>query len=64
MMVYVFGNWFFLVVVMYGFCRVVLMVEFIFGKDVIDFVVNNFYVDDGFVFVFVLLEVIDFMKRM
>lgn len=49
---------------MYGFCRVVLMVEFIFGKDVIDFVVNNFYVDDGFVFVFVLLEVIDFMKRM
>lgn len=43
MIVYVFGNSLFFVVVIYGLCKVVEKVEL----DVQDFIYKNFYVDDG-----------------
>lgn len=59
MMVYVFGNCLFLVVVIYGICCCVVYLDF----DVIDFVFNNFYVDDGFFSCFSEEVVVDLMKR-
>lgn len=57
MMIYVFGNSLLLVVVMFGFRRVVEG----FLEDLRDLVCNNFYVDDGFLFCVIEEEVISFV---
>lgn len=58
MCVYVFGNSLLFVIVIYGICKIVENVD----EDVKDFVNCNFYVDDGFIFLFDEVSVIDFMK--
>lgn len=63
MTVHVFGNRPSPAVATYGLRRAALMAESTFGKDVTDFVVNNFYVDDGLVSVPAPSEAIDLMKR-
>nr|XP_034322315.1 uncharacterized protein LOC117688380 [Crassostrea gigas] len=63
MTVHVFGNRPSPAVATYGLRRAALMAESTFGKDVTDFVVNNFYVDDGLVSVPAPTEAIDLMKR-
>lgn len=63
MWVYVFGNLFLLVVVVYCFCKVVCVKEDDYGCDVVDFVRWNFYVDDGLIFLLIFDEVISLFKR-
>lgn len=59
MKVYVFGNILFLVVVIYGFWKVL----FVGDDDVCKFVYNNFYVDDGLMLFVIELEVINLMRK-
>lgn len=63
MCVYVFGNSFLLIIVIYGFCKIVKIRKEFYGDDVIYFVCNDFYVDDGFILFLILDMVIDLMKR-
>lgn len=55
MKVYVFGNSFFFVVVIYGLRKIVDIVEEKYGKDMKKFVYFNFYVDDV-LFLYVIIE--------
>lgn len=54
MNVYFFGNGFSLVVVIFGFRRIVIDGEEEFGENVMKFVYCNFYVDDGLVLIFIV----------
>lgn len=62
MTVHVFGNRPSPAVATYGLRRAALMAESTFGKYVTDFVVNNFYVDDGLVSVPAPSEAIDLIR--
>lgn len=57
MNVYLFGVVLFFVVVNYSFYKIVEIGCVEFGDKVVDFLCRNFYVDDGFILVFVILEV-------
>lgn len=59
MKVYVFGNIFLLVVVIYGLWKIVENED----SDVRNYVMKNFYVDDGFIFLFFSVEVIRLLKK-
>lgn len=59
MWVYVFGNCLLLVVVMYVLCKVNENGE----KNIRDYVEWNFYVEDGLIFVLIVDEVIELMKK-
>lgn len=49
MKVYVFGNSFFLVIVILGFRKILELFEESYGFDVKEFIKRNFYVDDGLI---------------
>lgn len=49
MNVYLFGNGFSFVVVIYGLCRIVIDGEEEYGEEVKKFICCNFYVDDGLI---------------
>lgn len=53
MNVYFFGNGFSLVVVTFGFRKIVVDGEEEFGEEVMKFVYRNFYVDDGLALLFI-----------
>lgn len=63
MCVYVFGNSLLFVVVIYGFRRIVYIVEDKYGSDVCSFVECNFYVDDGLILMLFLEEIVSLMER-
>lgn len=63
MCVYVFGNSLLFVVVIYGFRRIVYIVEDKYGSDVWSFVECNFYVDDGLILMLFLEEIVSLMER-
>lgn len=63
MKVYVFGNCFFLFVVMYGLCCIGDLVVESYGQEVKDFIVNDFYVDDGLKYCVIVCEVINILQK-
>ena len=63
MCVHVFGNSPSPAVAIYGLSKSVQNSEHIYGKDVTEFVMRNFYVDDGLVSLPTSAEAIDLMKR-